>query len=180
MTLRGKAVAITGASGQLGRAVVEAALEAGARVAALDRAPAPANATRDGVLTLGGLDLAEPEIATQAFAEATAWLGRLDVHVNVAGTFRGETLAEGSVETWDLMYRTNVRAAVCASTVRMRGHSGCGGQVRPASVATCWHDFMATEVRRPGDSGQRSAIQKTRTAVPRQRMGCYSRVRSGR
>jgi len=115
MTLRGKVVAITGASGRLGRAVVEAALEAGARVAALDHAQTASQTAPAGVLALGGLDLAETAVAAQALDEVVARLGRLDVLVNIAGTFRWETLAEGSADTWDLLYRTNVRTAVCAS-----------------------------------------------------------------
>ena len=41
MDLEGKTVAITGAFGTLGTAVVHAALAAGARAAAIDHAPAP-------------------------------------------------------------------------------------------------------------------------------------------
>lgn len=114
MTLDGKVVAVTGAFGQLGRAVVAIAVESGARVAALDHQPAPDEHHAD-VLALGGLDLAEPAVATQALERVVTRLGRLDVLVNVAGMFRWETLAQGSVDTWDLLYRTNVRAAVCAS-----------------------------------------------------------------
>ena len=99
MMLSGKVVAVTGGFGQLGGAVIAAAVEAGARAAALDRAPAPPKATRDVVLALGGLDLAAPQAATRALEQVTARFGRLDVLVNVAGTFRAETVAAGSVDT---------------------------------------------------------------------------------
>jgi NAD(P)-dependent dehydrogenase (short-subunit alcohol dehydrogenase family) len=116
MALRGKIVAVTGGFGQLGVAVVQAALEAGAQVAALDRAPSPADATAlGGVLALGELDLAEPDVAVRALEQVAARFGGLDALVNVAGTFRWETLEQGRLDTWDLLYRVNLRSAVSAS-----------------------------------------------------------------
>src|SRR4029077_15437954 len=98
MTLQGKIVAVTGGFGQLGLAVVQAALDAGAQVAALDRARLPADATPlASALALGDLDLAEPGVAVQALNQVAARLGGLDALVNVAGTFRWETLEQGSL-----------------------------------------------------------------------------------
>jgi NAD(P)-dependent dehydrogenase (short-subunit alcohol dehydrogenase family) len=114
MGLEGRIVAVTGGFGQLGAAVVEAALEAGAQVAALDRARTPATG-HEGVFALGELDLAEAGTAARALDEVAARFGGLDALVNVAGTFRWETLEEGNLETWDLLYRVNLRSAVSAS-----------------------------------------------------------------
>lgn len=116
MTLQGKIVAVTGGFGQLGVAVVQAALEAGARVAALDRVAAPADASAlAAAFALGDLDLAEPEAAVRALEQVAVRFGGLDALVNVAGTFRWETVEQGSLETWDLLYRVNLRSAVSAS-----------------------------------------------------------------
>ena len=116
MNLSGKVVAVTGGFGQLGVAVVQAALAAGAKVAALDVAPSPADPRAlDGALVLGGLDLAEPPTVARALDTVRGKLGGLDGLVNVAGTFRWQTLEEGNVETWDLLYRVNLRTAVAAS-----------------------------------------------------------------
>jgi len=116
MVLQGRVVAITGGFGQLGLAVAQAALDAGAHVAALDRARVPANAKPlAGTLALGELDFAEPDAAAQAFERVATQLGGLDALVNVAGTFRWETLEKGSLDTWDLLYRVNLRSAVSAS-----------------------------------------------------------------
>jgi NAD(P)-dependent dehydrogenase (short-subunit alcohol dehydrogenase family) len=116
MTLQGRIVAVTGGFGQLGQAVVRAALDAGAQVAALDRAPPPAEGTLPaGVFALGEIDLAEPEAAVRAMDQIAARFGGLDALVNVAGTFRWETLEKGSLETWDLLYRVNLRSAVSTS-----------------------------------------------------------------
>ncbi len=116
MTLQGKVVAVTGGFGQLGLAVVRAALDAGAQVAALDRARSPADATAlAGALALGELDLADADAALRAVNQVAGRFGGLDGLVNVAGTFRWETLEQGSLDTWDLLYRVNLRSAVSAS-----------------------------------------------------------------
>ena len=114
--LNGKVVAVTGGFGQLGVAVVQGAIAAGARVAALDRAPAPADASvLNGALALGGLDLAEPDVAARALDQVAEQWDGLDGLVNIAGTFRWEELVGGSVDTWDFLYRVNLRSAVSTS-----------------------------------------------------------------
>src|SRR5690349_1803459 len=101
MKLQGKIVAVTGGFGQLGMAVVRAALDDGAQVAALDRARTPADTTAlASVLALGELDLAEPDVAARALDQVVTRFGGLDALVNVAGTFRWEVLEKGSVDTW--------------------------------------------------------------------------------
>jgi len=67
------------------------------------------------VLALGELDLAEPEAAVRALDQVAARFGGLDALVNVAGTFRWESLEQGSLDTWDLLYRVNLRSAVSTS-----------------------------------------------------------------
>lgn len=114
LNLDGKCVAVTGGFGTLGAAVGAALTAAGARVALLDRAPAPPNAS--AVYAAGGVDLTSADGANGAIAQVVAQLGRLDAVVNVAGGFRWETLADGSVDTWDLLYQINLRTAV--NTVR--------------------------------------------------------------
>ncbi len=126
--LNGKVVAITGGFGQLGVAVVQGALAAGAKVAALDRAPAPAAASNLGdALALGGLDLAEPDVAARALDEVARKFGGLDALVNIAGTFRWEELEQGSVDTWDLLYRVNLRSAVSTSRAALPHLTRRGG-----------------------------------------------------
>ncbi|TAL73646.1 MAG: SDR family NAD(P)-dependent oxidoreductase [Rhodanobacter sp.] len=106
-------IAVTGAFGTLGAAVVRAALAAGHAVAAIDRAPVPAGL--GAAHGFGGVDLADTTAAKGALDAAAAALGGLDALVNIAGTFRFETLADGSAETWDLLYRVNLRTAIAAS-----------------------------------------------------------------
>jgi NAD(P)-dependent dehydrogenase (short-subunit alcohol dehydrogenase family) len=116
MELEGKVVAVTGGFGSLGVAVVNAASAAGARVAAIDQAPAPSRADAlAGAMPLGGVDLTSLAQAHEAFARIVGELGRLDALINVAGTFRWEPEAGTGLETWDLLYNVNLKTAVAAS-----------------------------------------------------------------
>jgi NAD(P)-dependent dehydrogenase (short-subunit alcohol dehydrogenase family) len=116
MILKDRRIAITGAFGALGTAVVRRALVEGARVAALDHAAAPRSASDfvDAVL-VGGVDLADAQGANSALADAAAALGGVDALVNIAGGFAWEKIEGGSLDTWDRMYRLNERTAVAAS-----------------------------------------------------------------
>jgi NAD(P)-dependent dehydrogenase (short-subunit alcohol dehydrogenase family) len=116
MNVQGKRIAITGGFGTLGAAVARVAAAAGAHVAAIDRADAAPGSLADaGIATIAGADIADGEGARKAIDAAATALGGLDALVNIAGAFRWETLADGSLDTWDLLYRINVRTAAAAS-----------------------------------------------------------------
>jgi len=138
MNLSGKVVAVTGGFGQLGAAIVHAALAAGAKVAAIGAGSSPADprAFRDA-LVIGGVDLAEPDAATRALDTVAATLGGLSGLVNTAGTFRSQTLEHGNIETWDLLYRVNLRTAVsaCHAALPLLLHAGGGRIVNVGAAA---------------------------------------------
>lgn len=137
MNLERKLIAVTGAFGTLGTAVVRAAQAAGARVAAIDRAATPhETAGLAGAVVCGGVDLTDEKAAAQALDKVAQTLGGLDALVNIAGAFRWETVTDGSLDTWDLLYRVNLRTAVAASKaalvhLRKRG----GGRIVNISAA---------------------------------------------
>jgi NAD(P)-dependent dehydrogenase (short-subunit alcohol dehydrogenase family) len=58
------------------------------------------------------VDLGDVESTRRAMLAAAMRLGGMDVLVNVAGGFQWQTLADGDVETWDQLYRMNLRTAV--------------------------------------------------------------------
>ena len=129
MSLTDKRIAITGAFGSLGAVVVQAALAVGAKVGAIDRADAPPAGVDLGTAgRFGGVDLADADQAKAAIDKAAAAMGGLDALVNIAGTFRFETLADGDAETWDLLYRINLRTAVAASKAAL-AHLPDGGRI---------------------------------------------------
>src|SRR5262245_50981140 len=109
-----KVIVVTGASGALGRVVVESALARGARAAAIDFA-AMQGAPVTGRLDLGGVDLTDPAQAKRAIDSATTHFGKLDALINIAGGFAFETIAEGDPKTWQRMYALNVTTALNAS-----------------------------------------------------------------
>ncbi|MBS0193183.1 MAG: SDR family NAD(P)-dependent oxidoreductase [Proteobacteria bacterium] len=131
MELQGKRIAVTGAFGALGAAVAQTLIQTGASVVGIDRAQAPKDC--NGALCIGGVDLADAQAAKAAIDEAARELGGLDGLVNIAGTFRWETLAQGSVETWDLLYRINLRTAVAASQAAI-AHLGASGNGRIVNI----------------------------------------------
>ncbi len=83
--LNGKVAAITGAAGGLGRALVQAFLARGARVAALDVNDGSfAELQAQGAFTLR-CDITQPEACRAAVAAIVGHFGALDVLVNNAG-----------------------------------------------------------------------------------------------
>ena len=127
MNVRGKRIIVTGGFGTLGRSVSQVLGSAGAMVGLLDHAAAP-TALDGATRLLGEVDLSDPLVANAAIATLAGDLGGLDGLVNVAGGFRWETLAAGHVETWDLLYRMNVRTAVCVSQAAL-AHLVRGGAI---------------------------------------------------
>jgi NAD(P)-dependent dehydrogenase (short-subunit alcohol dehydrogenase family) len=110
MNLIGKCCIVTGSTGALGNAVVHRLLSAGAQVAVINRGSVAASVA----ITMGNVDLADPQAAKQAIDAAASRLGGFYSLVNLAGAFRWETLANGDVATWDLLYAANLKTAVCA------------------------------------------------------------------
>ncbi|WP_295534354.1 SDR family oxidoreductase [uncultured Pseudacidovorax sp.] len=124
-----KVVLITGASGQLGRAVAHTFQDQGARLILLDR---QAGALPDGERVLNvTVDLADREQVAQRIGEAVARMGGLHTVCHIAGGFRmGEAVHETSAATWDFLMDLNARSLlhVAAATVPLLLKHG-GGQI---------------------------------------------------
>ena len=121
----GRVIAITGASGALGKVVAETALSRGAQIAAIDHAPStlPASATQ---IDLGSVDLTDAAQATHAINLAATHFGRLDALVNIAGGFAYETVQDGDGGTWQRLYALNVLTALNASRAAIPHLSAAG------------------------------------------------------
>lgn len=107
-----RVIAITGGQGVLGRAVVEAALAGGLKVAIIDHAGG--RSAPDGVLELGGVDLTDPAAARAAVDGVVARFGRLDALLNIAGGFVWQTVDDAE-PAWAKMFALNVTTALNAS-----------------------------------------------------------------
>ncbi len=112
MTLSGKVLAVTGSNGVLGQAVAHTLGGYGAKLALLDHAHAPTAAPPEGALHYGGVDLTQEDAARSVLEKIVNEAGRLDGLINIAGGFRWEKLETGTLDTWDFMYRLNLRTAV--------------------------------------------------------------------
>ena len=80
------------------------------------------------MLALGGVDLGAEGGAQRAMAQVQQRWQRIDGLVNVAGGFVWQTLADGSLETWDRLYAMNLRSAVAASQAVLP-HLKAGGRI---------------------------------------------------
>lgn len=111
MRLDGRVAMITGAAGNLGRAVAAVFAAAGARRALLDINAAAlrgAYGADDDAQLLVTADLGEPRAIADAVAATVAKFGRIDVLCNLAGGFRmGPAVHETPEETWRQMLDLN-------------------------------------------------------------------------
>jgi NAD(P)-dependent dehydrogenase (short-subunit alcohol dehydrogenase family) len=123
-------VVITGAFGALGAAVARRFAGRGARLGLLGRGPVPAWAAAEfGAphVLRGAVDLSVQQAATAALNEVASSAGGLRVLVNIAGGFRWETLEQGDVSTWELMFAMNLKTAVVASKAALPHLFAAGG-----------------------------------------------------
>jgi len=112
-------IAVSGGFGALGRAVAATLAGCGATVASIDFAAAPATGQTAGVHLYGGVDLTDEPAASSLMTRIVHDSGRLDGLINIAGGFHWEKLEGGALETWDSMYRINLRTAVVACQNRI-------------------------------------------------------------
>lgn len=117
MRLDNKVVVITGGFGQLGQATAEVAMALGAQISLIDNATDTSKLADSlkNCLLMKGVDLSIADQADTAMKEIADQFGRIDALINVAGTFRWETIADGDPATWDFLYKVNVRTALVAS-----------------------------------------------------------------
>jgi NAD(P)-dependent dehydrogenase (short-subunit alcohol dehydrogenase family) len=112
MDLSGKVLVVTGADGALGQAVAATLSAYGAKLALLSHAALGKIKPPAGAWQYGGIDLSVETAARAAMEQVARDAGRLDGLINIAGGFRFEKLAAGTIDSWDAMYKLNLRTAV--------------------------------------------------------------------
>lgn len=112
-SLDGKVVIVTGATGGLGASVTAAFLDAGARVAAVDRSAQQKDHPGADRFVPIAADLSSLTGAQAAVAATMACWGRVDVLVHLIGGFAGGVpVADSDDATFDRMMNLNLRTAL--------------------------------------------------------------------
>ncbi len=131
MSFSGKTVIITGATGNLGRAVARLFIEQDARVVLVDiqgEALLETFGVETAQLMLAPANLLEPESASRLVQAAAERYERVDVLCNLAGGFRmGEDVHETSAASWNSMFDMNVRTLLNMSQAVVPHMIGMGG-----------------------------------------------------
>ncbi|MBW2244956.1 MAG: SDR family NAD(P)-dependent oxidoreductase [Deltaproteobacteria bacterium] len=133
-----RSIIVTGGTGALGRALVGSFLDHGDRVVVPWLVPEERDHA-SGIWKGRAVELIEADIAEDAGARrVAAAAGSPDVLVNGAGGFAfGGPLQDTPLDTWDQMYRINVRTAVAMSRAVLPGmlERGSGSIVNICSQA---------------------------------------------
>jgi NAD(P)-dependent dehydrogenase (short-subunit alcohol dehydrogenase family) len=122
VSLEGRSVLVTGATGALGRVVVRRLLASGAVVAAVHR---DESKLRDLLAFAGGApdtlsgfraDVTSEKDVREMVEAVLRRYGRIDALLNLAGAYRGGTdVAETAEADWDFLMQTNLKSAFLCS-----------------------------------------------------------------
>jgi NAD(P)-dependent dehydrogenase (short-subunit alcohol dehydrogenase family) len=126
VTFEGKTCLITGAAGNLGRAVAAAFASAGASLVLVDvddKALRTAHGRDDERKQLVRVDLLD----AASVARAVSALGRIDILCNIAGGFRmGPPVHETPEDTWELMLDLNAKSVIHTARAVVPGMIAAG------------------------------------------------------
>jgi len=166
MEFTDRTVMLTGAAGNLGRAVAEAFAALGARLVLVDR---QRGSLQENATTLFvQADLLDPASVRAAVAQAIGRFRRIDVLCNLAGGFRmGPAVHETPNEDWNFLLDLNARTVLhtaravvpemlktgggrivnVAAYAARKGAAGMGAYIASKSAVIRLTETMAAELR---------------------------------
>ena len=135
-SLDGKVAIVTGAAGNLGRAVVRALIDQGAQIALVDLDAEPRERLRadlpaGGAAAYFSANLIAPESVSAMAEKVLTRFGRIDILTNIAGGFiMGPPLHETNDKDWDYMMDLNARTVFnCCRAIVPHMLSAGGGRI---------------------------------------------------
>jgi NAD(P)-dependent dehydrogenase (short-subunit alcohol dehydrogenase family) len=135
-SLDGKVAIVTGAAGNLGRAVVRALIDQGAQIALVDLDAEPRERLRadlpaGGAAAYFSANLIAPESVSAMAEQVLTRFGRIDILTNIAGGFTmGPPLHETNDKDWDFMMDLNARTVFnCCRAVVPHMLTAGGGKI---------------------------------------------------
>lgn len=126
----GRVVVVTGAAGNLGRAVAQAFGQRGARLVLVDVSREALEAAYDesAERLLVPADLVDRKAVDAMVAAALARFGRIDALCNIAGGFAmGSAVHETDDDTWETLFDLNVRTLLRTARAVVPVMVGAGG-----------------------------------------------------
>lgn len=169
--LTGRTTVVTGARGRIGAAIVDALLEYGSSVVALDVAEdAVQAATPDKAAALqthlgerpklvrARCDVSDQASVQAAIAEVETQVGPVDGLVNAHGIFPNLSLLEMDVDEWDSVFAVNTRGCMLMMQTLMKGWVERGQVGSIVNITSC----AATSPRAGGShySGSKAALNQ--------------------
>ncbi len=85
----------------------------------------------------GGVDIPDADAMQEAVQRIDAKFGRPDGLVNIAGGFAWETVADGSIATWEKLFAVNLLAALTASRASLPLLRAARGAIVNIGAAAC-------------------------------------------
>jgi NAD(P)-dependent dehydrogenase (short-subunit alcohol dehydrogenase family) len=127
-------IVVTGAAGNLGRAIVELLAQRDIRIVALDHHETAVQGILDKLpmperhVAVGNVELTDSAACERIMALAVERFGRIDGLVNTVGGFASAPIAESGPDLWERMFRLNAittlnvfRAAIVHMRPKRRG-----------------------------------------------------------
>jgi len=140
--LSGRVALVTGAGRGIGAAIARRLAAEGARVQVTDIRFDDAMGVAQDIAQAGGvaraarLDVTDPAEAKDVVASTISAFGRLDIGVNNAGIAMRATFLDTTIETWELVLRTNLTGTlICAQAFAHAMKKNGGRIVNMASIS---------------------------------------------
>lgn len=134
MSLRGKVALVTGGNGGLGKAIAAGLIAGGATTTVTGRNRAKNANVReelDGLAEAFELDVRDEVATGVVISDIVTKFGHLDVLINCAGSFRGGTAVELSLDDWDEVISSHLTGTFICSKVAAKAmiQGGRGGKI---------------------------------------------------